>query len=73
MKKRSPHDTSDSNCPEEKVSTVSSYRRPQQAERNGSSGEGKNGNLEMKNSEKSSSYEFGQPVHRRALRRQLEV
>ena len=73
MKKRSPHDSTDAGGPDEKVSTVNSYRRAQHTEKNASSAEGKSEEMEIKNSDKPSSYEFGQPMQRRALRGQLEV
>ena len=70
MKKRHPHDSSDMASPDEKISTVSSYRRPLRAEaRSSVSNEAK----EEDKSKEKSSYEFGQPTFRRDLRKQIEV
>ena len=72
MKKRHPHDISDMASPDEKVSTVSSYRRPLRTEpRTSVSIETKS--VEDDKSKDKSIYEFGQPAFRRDLRKQIEV
>ncbi len=74
MKKRNPHDISDMASPDEKISAVSSYRRPLQLRtepRTSVSTEAKS-DEDDKNKEKSS-HEFGQPAFRRDLRKQIEV
>ena len=73
MKKRNPHDISDMASPEEKIPAVSSYRRAPQlrSERTSSCTEAKPEDAD-KGREKST-YEFGQPVFRRDLRKQVEV
>lgn len=74
MKKRNPHDISDMASPDEKISTVSSYRRQLQLRseaRNSVSTE-----LKAEDSDKSeekTSYEFGQIAYRRDLKKQIEV
>lgn len=72
MKKRNPHDISDMTSPDEKISTVSSYRRSLRAEeRSTVSPEAKFEDV-GKNKEKLF-YEFGQPAFRQDLRKQIEV
>ena len=75
MKKRNPHDISDMASPDEKVSTLNSYRRslqPLVEARSSVSTEPKSEDTEKREKEKSS-YEFGQPTFRRDLRKQIEV
>ena len=78
MKKRNPYDISDMASPDEKISTVNSYRRQQQqqqlrAEPARSSLSTENKSEEVDKNKDKSSYEFGQATFRRDLRKQIEV
>ena len=70
MKKRNPNESSDAISPDEKVATVSCYRRMQR-EKHNSSVENKPREKELNDNQ--SSYELDQRLHKRALRRHLEV